>query len=103
MGKRPKYHFLTIVEGTRGKSLVTLPGQTTGLLPVPDGILVKDAKDSSAAAKAKKTSRPGDILFTTTLKINFGFCTVYDCMRLEDRPVFHDDAKGAYETLISNN
>ena len=103
MGKRPKYHFLTVVEDSRGKSLVTLPSQTTGLLPVPDGILVKDAKGSKAAAKAKKASKPGDILFTTTLKVNFGFCTVSDCIRLEDRPVFHDDAKGAYETLISKH
>ena len=57
MGRRPKYHFLTVVEDTRGKSLVTLPGQTTGLLPVPDGILVKDAKGSKAAAKVKKVQK----------------------------------------------
>ena len=38
----PKYHFLTIIEHSRGKSVVTLPGQVLGRSPVTPGILVQD-------------------------------------------------------------
>lgn len=68
MAKRPKYHFLMLIESQRGRSLVTLPGQTFGFILVPEGTLVKDDLKSKPLAKARKAGTPGQIFFTTSLR-----------------------------------
>lgn len=70
MAKRPKYHFLTIVQSTpRGRSVVTLPGQTFGQIPVPGNVLVKDSRGSTAVSRTRKGGTTGAIYFTTTLRM----------------------------------
>lgn len=67
--KRPKYHFLTVVEDHNGRRhVVTLAGQTFGQIPVPAWCLVKDSAKGTSVARLRKASTPGDVLFTTSLR-----------------------------------
>ena len=100
MPKKSKYHFLTLVSHSTGLSIVTLPGQSIGLRTIDGGVLVKDATTKSrAVSRIKKLSVEGDILFTTTLGLKYGYYTAKDCYRLKDCPVYYIDAKEEYEKL----
>ena len=100
---RPKYHFLTVTERKTGKSIVTLPGQTFGRNPVPDGYLVKDAKGLTQVTNQRKKARPGDVFFTTTLEKKSGFCTVKDIYPLKGNAnVLFSDAEDRYEKYKKN-
>jgi hypothetical protein len=100
--KRPKYHFLTIVETSFGKSVVTLAGQTFGLTPIAANTLVKDAKGHTFVAAARRKGNPGDVFFTTTLRPGAGFVTASDMHPLQDAStnILYNDALEAYNNLI---
>ena len=66
--KRPRYHFFVSSTNGSGKSLLSLPGQTFGRIPVPVGVLVKDAKGSHEVEKARRKSYIGEVFFTTSLR-----------------------------------
>lgn len=101
--KRPKYHFFRATQTPYGKSLLSLPGQTFGQIPVTAGILVKDARGSRAVENARRRATPGDILFTTTLKRNGLSLTASDMHLLDkEQDVFLADAREAYESLTAS-
>ena len=98
--RRPKYHFLTVELFSTGKSVVTLPGQTFGLNPVPARQLVKDAPKSNAVSFARTTYRPGQILFTTTLKpTSRGLCATDVYPLFTHGSLLYQDAADVYESL----
>ena len=101
--KRPKYHFATIVKNTQGTmSLVTLPFQTFGQIPVPAWVLVKDIKGQTVVARMKKKGFPGAVYFTTSLRPGHGFVKAADLHFITEaeRNVLYSDALDAYERLI---
>ena len=103
MSKRPKYHFLTILVRTDGKTSVTaLPDQTFGRNPVPERILVKDAAGSTAVTRARKKGKPGDIFFTTTLKDLGGCLQAKDIFPLEegDTNIIFSDVRDLYQQYL---
>lgn len=104
MSTRPKYHFLTVVSHSVGKSFVALPGQSFGRKPVPAGILVKDKKKSSVLAKARKDATEGEIYFTTTLREAASGCLVAEdiCPLRSPSSVFHSDAEECYNAYLES-
>lgn len=99
--KRPKYHFFVAAANGNGKSLLSLPGQTFGQIPVPANVLVKDMKGSTAVASARRKSSLGDIWFTTTLKRNGLSLVAKDMHSLRGcTDVFLADAAQEYENLV---
>lgn len=103
--KRPKYHFLRCEQTSRGKSLVTLPGQTFGQIPVPGGVLVKDSRGSTGVSRARRKAAPGEIWFTTTLNGRSLSLTAKDMHRLDtNEDVTFADVNDRYrEYLESRN
>lgn len=100
--KRPKYHFLMLVESQRGRSLVTLPGQTFGQIPVPDGTLVKDEKKANRLARAKKSGTPGQVFFTTTLRRTSTALWASDILPVENHgDLLCQDVAEAYSAYLS--
>ena len=97
----PKYHFLTIIEHSRGKSVVTLPGQVLGRSPVTPGILVQDERGGTAVARARRKASPGDILFTTTLRRRSADYAAKDIHPLSGHGnVLFSDADEQYEAYL---
>lgn len=102
--KRPKFHFLTVIQNGSGRSLVPLPGQTFGRTGVMSGVLVKDVKGKTIVARARKSCAVGDILYTTTLGFTTNSYIARDLYRLDDTSnIFIAEAREQYEKLTQKN
>ena len=100
--KRPKYHFLMLIESQRGRSLITLPGQTFGTTPVPEGTLVKDEKNSHRLARARKAGSPGQVFFTTSLRRTTTALWAADVLPLEGHgDLLCSDALDLYQDYLA--
>lgn len=101
--KRPKYHFLRCETNCRGKSIVTLPGQTFGQIPVPGGVLVKDSRGSTEVSRARRKAAIGDVFFTTTLGGRSLSLTAKDIHPLEaNEDVTFADVHDRYREYLDN-
>lgn len=101
--KRSKYHFFRYTQTTCGKSLLSLPGQTFGQVSVPAGVLVKDARGSTAVARAKRTASVGEIFFSTSVRRLSG-CLVASDMHSLDRntDILLSDAEEEYAKITTS-
>lgn len=97
--KRPKYHFLVAVPNGSGRSIVTLPGQSFGRLPVPDDVLVKDEKGKTAVSCMRRKAGEGELFFTTSLRrLPGGGLVASDIHRLCNvQDIMYSDAMDEYE------
>lgn len=84
MSKRPKYHFLTATQKSIGKIISALPGQTFGRTPVPTSIMVQDIKGNTIISRARQKTQPGEILYTTSLKMGSHSLKAADIAWLDD-------------------
>ena len=100
--RKEKYHFIRLVRTTTGLSWRTMPGQTFGRNPVPDGVLVKDASGTKALTVLKKNASEGEIICTSSLKKVSGYCTVREAWPLDDTThLFHEEAQRQYDLLYA--
>ena len=102
MAKRPKYHFLVLKDDPRtGRMLLTLPGQTFGLNPVPPGRIVGDAPKRTVLARARKKGSDGDVYFTETLRLRGIQLEALDAQRLDgELDLMHSDAPELYKLYL---
>lgn len=101
MGKE-RYHFIRLVRTTTGLSWRTMPGQTFGRNPVPDGVLVKDTSGTKTLAVLKKDASEGKVVYTSSLKKVSGYCTVREAWPLDDTTLlFHEKAQRQYDLLYA--
>lgn len=91
-----------ITENQRGRSIVTLPKQTFGNTPVPEGTLVKDIEHSTLLARTKKTGKPGQVFFTTTLYKTATSLRAKDIYPLEGHgDIMYSDAEDLFNEYLA--
>lgn len=103
MAKRPKYHFLTVIETRSGTCMVALPGQSFGRNSVPERIMVQDIGESTIISRARKKASPGEIFFTTSLQLSTHSLKARDIYPLNaDNGITLSDAPAEFDKYIKS-
>ncbi len=102
--KRPPFHFFIVTANRNGKSLISLPGQTFGQIPVPANILVKDSRGSTAVSRARRKAKEGQVYYTASLKKTGTGLSASDMTLLAPGDdIFQAQAQACYEALMEYN